>query len=199
MARVKRDGKGDSRWTAREWGTQVVEGYEDKPMPRELWRKSPLQTADRILCSKNSLDEEEWRRSSCRKFMKSGCLKLQAVGIYGKMFIISHWALSKWHLLPFLLSCCFSYCEFPKLGKDTKAAISPFPVTLSWVFWHSQGFLDPPRLSENLPTSLSLQSLFSSYTRHLWGSFQHSRPMEACQVSLWLLFLNSLTLSLGQV
>lgn len=78
-----------------------MEGYEDKPMPRELWRKSPLQTAGRILCSKNSLDEEEdgdekeWRRSSCRKFMKSGCLKLQAVGIYGKMFIISHWALSK--------------------------------------------------------------------------------------------------------
>lgn len=36
-----------------------MEGYEDKPMPRELWGKSPLQTAGCNLCSENSLDEEE--------------------------------------------------------------------------------------------------------------------------------------------
>lgn len=108
--------------------------------------------------------------------MKSGCLKLQAVGIYGKMFIISHWALSEGHLLRFLLSCCFSYCEFPKVGKDAKATISPSPVTLSWVFWHSRGFLNPPWLSENLPIGLSLQSPSSSYTRHFRESSQHSGP-----------------------
>lgn len=32
-----------------------MEGYEDKPMPHEMWSKSPLQTAG----SKNSLNEEE--------------------------------------------------------------------------------------------------------------------------------------------
>lgn len=201
--------KGENRWKARELGIRDTEGYADRRIHMSYvgatWERSSLQMTAFNLWFENSLcedgNEKEWRRSFCRKFMKSGRPKLASCAIAGgKKFSIYHWVLSKCHpSLGSLLSWCFSHFQIPlNLAKIQKLLLHPLlsPVLgfrsftlqcLPFIFWHTWGLLAflgiqricPGACHSGLP-SLPTLECFS------WSS-RYSRPdQQSRKLNGWI-------------